>query len=151
MSTQPSIWDDPHASYSASRALRRCVLMGTEAPRIVCLCGSTRFKQVFIAENARLTMLGFIVLSVGFFGHGNERLLSVEEKTALDELHKRKIELADIVHVLNVGGYTGDSTRSEIQHALNLGKPIVFLEDLNCQAGETLVDALARAAAAYRG
>jgi hypothetical protein len=49
-------------------------------------------------------------------------------KTALDELHKRKIELADEVLVLNVGGYIGKSTRSEIDHAERLGKPVRYLE-----------------------
>lgn len=98
-----------------------------ERPAIVCMCGSTRFKQTWIAENARLTLEGNIVLSVGLWGH-HERVYPTEEKKiALDELHKRKIDLCDWVWILDVGGYIGESTRSEIQYAALLGKPIRYL------------------------
>lgn len=79
-------------------------------------------------------MAGKIVLSVGFFMHatGNKHGESVgatpEQKIALDELHKRKIDLADEVFVLNVGGYIGESTRSEIEYAKSLAMPIRYLE-----------------------
>jgi hypothetical protein len=106
----------------------------TNRPKIVCLCGSTRFKDAFDEANYTETMAGNIVLSVGFFMHasGNKHGESIgatpEQKTALDELHKRKIDLADEVLVLNVGGYIGDSTRSEITHAFNHNKPVRWLE-----------------------
>ncbi len=104
-------------------------------PSIVVLCGSTRFYDQFQAENYRLTMAGTIVLSVGFYphatgehGHGEGVGHDSAEKITLDELHKRKIDLADSVRVLNVGGYIGESTRSEIEYAQKLGKPISYLE-----------------------
>ena len=43
-------------------------------------------------------------------------------------LHKQKIDMADEILVLNVGGYVGDSTRSEIEHAIARGKPVRWLE-----------------------
>lgn len=100
-----------------------------EKPRIVCLCGSTKFKQAFIEANFKETMAGRIVLSVGWFSHtdGNIYQPTPEEKLALDELHKRKIDLCDEVYVLDVDGYIGDSTRSEIRYAHATGKPIRFL------------------------
>lgn len=94
---------------------------------IVCLCGSTKFKQAWIAENARLTGEGFIVLSVGFWGHHERIAPSPEIKLQLDELHKRKIDLCDWVYVLDIGGYIGSSTKSEIEYATALGKPIKYL------------------------
>lgn len=99
-------------------------------PEIVCLCGSTRFKQAFIDANFRETMAGRIVLSVGWFGHADGAVYTPtsEEKAALDELHLRKIDLADRLLVLNVGGYVGDSTRREIEYATRTGKPTAFLE-----------------------
>ena len=112
-----------------------------DKPKIVCLCGSTRFKGAFDEANYRETMAGHIVLSVGFFLHrpadqGREKnqegcmySCTAEQKVALDELHKRKIDLADEVLVLNVGGYIGSSTRSEIEYAKEHGKPIRFLEN----------------------
>jgi hypothetical protein len=83
------------------------------------LCGSARFYDQFQEANYRLTMAGKIVLSIGFYPHAKaEHGEGVgdgsAEKVALDELHKRKIDLADEVYVLNVGGYVGASTRSEI-------------------------------------
>lgn len=101
-----------------------------ERPKIVCLCGSTRFKAEFEGANTRLTCDGIIVLSVGSFElHG--RLRGEAEKDAkamLDWLHKRKIDLADEVLVLNVCGYIGESTRSEIDYAIAHGKPVRYLE-----------------------
>ena len=103
-------------------------------PRVVCLCGSTRFKEAFDEANYQETMAGRIVLSVGFYMHatGNRHGEGVGatpgQKVALDVLHKRKIDLADEVLVLNVGGYVGESTRSEIDYAQSHGKPIRWLE-----------------------
>lgn len=102
-------------------------------PRIVVLCGSTRFYDAFQKANYDFTMAGKIVLSVGFYphtdtGHGEGVGHDSAEKIALDELHKRKIDLADEVFVLNVGGYIGDSTRSEIKYAKKVKKPIAYLE-----------------------
>lgn len=107
-----------------------------DIPKIVVLCGSTRFYDEFQAANYRFTMQGLIVLSVGFYPHAVEKSGHGEgvghdsvEKVALDELHKRKIDLADSVFVINVGGYVGRSTLSEIRYAVNVGKPIEWLED----------------------
>ena len=105
-------------------------------PEIVCLCGSTRFKGEFEKANESLTLQGKIVLSVGFFSRStpDEAARGVYagvtgvQKAELDVLHKRKIDLADRVLVLNVGGYIGNSTRSEILYAEAHGKPVDFLE-----------------------
>ena len=94
---------------------------------IVCMCGSTRFKQAWISENARLTGEGQIVLSVGLWGHHEQVFPTNEQKAMLDALHKRKIDLCDWVWVLDVGGYIGESTRSEIAYATKLGRPVRYL------------------------
>lgn len=99
-----------------------------EKPEIVCLCGSTRFYETFQKENFRLTMEGCIVLSIGCNTKSDEGLkLIKEDKIKLDELHKRKIDIADRVLVLNVNGYIGDSTRSEINYAIDHEKKIDYL------------------------
>lgn len=110
---------------------------GGERPEIVVLCGSTRFYDEFQEANYNLTMAGKIVLSVGFYPHGKAEHGHGEgvghdsaEKVALDELHKRKIDLADRVFVLNVDGYVGESTRSEVEYAKANGKPVEYLEPL---------------------
>lgn len=108
-------------------------LREAERPRIVCLCGSTRFMQAFQEANLRETIAGRIVLSVGCNTKSDADIMvaggmTPAEKEALDALHKRKIDLADEILVLNVGGYIGSSTRSEIAHARATGKPIRWLE-----------------------
>ena len=110
-------------------------VLSQSKPRVVCLCGSTRFKDAFDEATYQETMAGRIVLSVGFFMHatGNRHGENVgatpEQKIALDELHKRKIDLADEVYVLNVNGYIGSSTRSEIDYAIAHNKPVRYLEE----------------------
>ncbi len=46
----------------------------------------------------------------------------------LDDMHKRNIDMTDSIYVINVGGYIGESTRSEIEYAQNHGKKISYLE-----------------------
>jgi len=105
-------------------------------PRIVCLCGSTRFWREFQAASLRETMAGRIVLSIGAAsGTDDEHFGNLPRdeydrvKAMLDELHKRKIDMADEILVLNVGGYIGNSTRSEIEYARRLHLPIRYLEE----------------------
>ena len=77
----------------------------------------------------RLTLEGYIVISVGLFGHsGDDEVWKPGTKEMLDDMHLRKIELADEIFVINVGGYIGESTRREIEYAENTGKKIYYLE-----------------------
>ncbi len=92
--------------------------------KVVTLCGSTRFKDEFIAVEKRLTLEGNIVLSVGFFGEVGD-----SAKEMLDDIHKRKIDMADEILVINVDGYIGSSTQSEIEYAKAAGKPVRYLEN----------------------
>lgn len=112
-------------------------------PKIVCLCGSTRFKEYFVEHNLKETLAGNIVLSIGcdmrsddaIFGHLSKDEFE-EVKTKLDELHKRKIDLADEVLILNVSGYIGESTQSELDYAIKHGKHVRMLEGgvtYNCE------------------
>lgn len=104
-------------------------------PTVVCLCGSTRFYEAFQRANYEETMAGKIVLSVGFYphsagqAHGEGVGCTPEQKEALDQLHFRKIDMADEILVLNVGGYVGTSTEREIAYAKAHDKPIRWLEE----------------------
>lgn len=103
---------------------------------VVTLCGSTRFKDAFMAAQKRLTLEGYIVISVGLFGHSGDSEVweqmdegtLTKTKEMLDDMHKRKIDMSDGIYVLNVGGYIGSSTRSEIEYALAHGKTVSYLE-----------------------
>ena len=105
--------------------------------RVVNLCGSTRFKDAFAETQKRLTLDGCIVISVGLFGHSgdlevwdgmDEGELSSTKKMLVD-MHKRKIDMADEIFVIDVDGYIGESTQSEIDYARGKGMPIRRLSE----------------------
>lgn len=96
---------------------------------VITLCGSTRFKDQFLEAQKRLTLAGNIVISVGLFGHSaDDEVWTEGTKEMLDDMHKRKIDMADRIYVINVNGYIGSSTRSEIEYARKEGKQVLFLE-----------------------
>lgn len=105
-----------------------------EKPKIVCLCGSTRFMEAFFDAGWYFTLEGWIVLSIGVCkhvspedGHGAEAI-GQDCADMLDELHFRKIDLADQVFILNVDGYIGESTAKEIAYAKRKDKEVLYLE-----------------------
>ncbi|MDQ1218029.1 hypothetical protein [Microbacterium arborescens] len=93
-------------------------------PEIVCICGSARFVSEMRAANRDLTFAGVIVVAPG----EADETVTDEQKTLLDALHLRKIDLADRVLVVNPGGYLGESTRQEITYARAAGKPVSFTD-----------------------
>ena len=103
---------------------------------VITLCGSTRFKAAFEEVNKQLTLKGYIVISVGLYGHSGDAEVweNMDEgtltrtKAMLDDMHKRKIDMAEAIFVINQGGYIGDSTASEIAYAVRNGKKVYFLE-----------------------
>ena len=105
--------------------------------KVITLCGSNRFKNEFMEAQKRLTLEGNIVISVGLFGHSgdNEVWENMDEgtltrtKEMLDDMHKRKIDMSDEIYVINVGGYIGTSTKSEVEYAEATGKTVRYLEE----------------------
>ena len=105
--------------------------------KVITLCGSTRFKDAFLDAQKKLTLEGNIVISVGLFGHSGDSEVweNMDEgtltktKEILDDMHKRKIDMADEIFVINVGGYIGSSTKSEIEYAIATGKAVRYLEE----------------------
>lgn len=97
--------------------------------KVITLCGSTKFKDDFLKEQKRLTLEGNIVISVGLFGHsGDDEVWTENIKEMLDDMHKRKIDMADEIFVINKGGYIGESTKSEIEYAIKTGKKVSYME-----------------------
>lgn len=125
--------------------MRRTIDLPDQFPTIVCLCGSTRFSRAVQDAQLKETLEGRIVLTIGcdlrsdeqifeeMFGPEILRRVRVQNtidrlKRQLDDLHLRKIDLADEVYILNAGGYIGESTHRELQYAVDLGKRVRFLE-----------------------
>lgn len=97
--------------------------------KVITLCGSTKFKEDFLREQKRLSLEGNIVISVGLFGHsGDDEVWCAGTKEMLDDMHKRKIDMADEIYVINKNGYIGTSTKSEIEYAKKTNKKVNFME-----------------------
>ena len=99
---------------------------------IITLCGSTKFKDEFFNVQKELSLKGYVVLSLGLFGHSGDSQ-AWSKKNVLDEIHKQKIDMSSSIFVIDVGGYIGESTKSEIEYAQNKGKKVYFYShnDLN--------------------
>lgn len=106
-----------------------------ERPKIICLCGSTRFTREMLIKQWELTKQGYIVVSWcalpdDYFEGEDKTHIGDQEgvKELIDKVHLRKIDLADEVFVLNIGGYIGESTSNEIHYAKVVGKPVKYME-----------------------
>lgn len=107
----------------------------------ITLCGSSRFPEAFHLANLHFSLLGHQVFSLGCFGHADEPTgakfltsdgdMTAAEKQRLDRVHFRKIEMSDMIVVINVGDYIGTSTKREIAHAESLGKRVIYLYPRN--------------------
>jgi len=104
--------------------------------KIITLCGSTKFKKEFLKVQKELTLKGNIVLSLNVFTQSEDKDIwnDMDEekrnktKEMLREMHYIKIDMSDEIFVINVNGYIGDATKSEIEYALKNGKKVNFLE-----------------------
>lgn len=94
---------------------------------VITLCGSTKFKDLFIEIAKYLTLQGNIVLMPNVYGHSGD-VFTDAQKFMLDDMHKRKIDMSNSIFVINKGGYIGESTKSEIEYARRQHKKIIFLE-----------------------
>ena len=110
-------------------------------PKIICICGSTRFIEKMAVLSWELEKEGNIVIGMHLLpiNYLDKNALDITDNVAesqgvkkdIDELHLRKIDLAHEILVVNIDGYIGDSTRSEIEYAEKIGKPVRFLEKQN--------------------
>lgn len=98
-------------------------------PKVITLCGSSRFLEVFERQNAELTLRGNVVFSIAVTSTAQAGELPSAQKGILDAVHLHKIRLSDEILVLNVGGYIGESTRREINFAQKIGRTVRYLED----------------------
>lgn len=97
---------------------------------IITLCGSIKFKTEFMKVQEKLTLKGNIVLTPNFFSDMSNGI-NLETKKMLDKMHRQKIDMSDEVFIINVKGYIGESTKSEIEYAKAKGKKISYLENIN--------------------
>ncbi|MDQ7094265.1 hypothetical protein REC12_11760 [Desulfosporosinus sp. PR] len=95
--------------------------------KVITLCGSTKFKDDFLRIQKELTLQGNIIISIGSFEHYDKEIFTAETIEMLGEMHKRKIDMADEIYVINKNGYIGNSTRNEIEYATLTGKKVNYM------------------------
>lgn len=97
--------------------------------RVITVCGSMKFKEEFFKAEKELTLEGKVVLLPVMNDIISDSSESESIKQMLGEIHKRKIDLADEIFVINKNGYIGSSTKAEIQYAKTHGKKVRFLQE----------------------
>ena len=100
----------------------------------ITLCGSTRFKTAFEEWNHKLAISGHTVYSLSLFGREEQDIhkegnitISEQDKITLDLVHLDKILNSDAIVVIDVDGYTGFSTKREIQWARMKSKRVFWI------------------------
>ncbi|MDH6365213.1 hypothetical protein M2139_002215 [Enterococcus sp. PF1-24] len=94
--------------------------------KVITLCGSTRFKDEFREIEAKLALVGAAVFSVGFFEKSEGIEITKEQEKLFKQLHFSKIDLSDEIFVIDVNGYIGESTRKEIDYAMQNNKVVRY-------------------------
>lgn len=114
------------AEYDVNDCKKELRKLGREVPKIICLCGSMRFTEIFKAKEQAISLEGNIALTPLLWMNK----ASDKYKEICDKTHKHKIDICDEVFVINKDGYIGESTRNEIEHAFKKGKVINYLEPI---------------------
>lgn len=95
-------------------------------PEVITICGSSKFKNAILGVTQRFTLQGKIVINHGFFHHQDMVPITEKQKTMLDNLMFRKIDISDRIHVVNTNGYKGSTTIAAIEYAQMKGKRITY-------------------------
>ena len=93
---------------------------------VITLCGSMRFREEFARLDAELSLAGHVVLTPVTLDPAADP--TADERELLSRIHLQKIAMSDQIFIVNVGGYFGESTRRELNHARSLGVAVRFLE-----------------------
>lgn len=99
--------------------------------KIITVCGSLRFYKEMMKITEKMELQGNCML-VPIYNPArpNKDDFTKENALMLDKMHKERIKLADAILVVNVDGYIGNSTKSEIEFAKSLNKEILYYTDL---------------------
>lgn len=98
--------------------------------KVITMCGSLKFKKEFMEYAEKLELEGNCVLSVIYPTNEDKDYYTEEQADILDKMHKQKIDMSDSIFVVNVGGYIGNSTKSEIEYAKKHNKEVLYLENI---------------------
>lgn len=97
-------------------------------PIVVCLSGNQRSRLDYEAACTRETLAGRVVLTHGWYGASKDEAPDAKLKAELDELQKRRIDMADQVLVIAPRGLINMDSAGDITYAKNAGKTVVFFD-----------------------
>lgn len=98
--------------------------------KIITVCGSYKFKKEMVEITEKMALQGNCMITPIELTKSNKEDYTENEILIIDKMHKEKIKLADTILVVNVNGYIGNSTNSEIEYAKSLNKEILYYTDL---------------------
>lgn len=99
--------------------------------KIITICGSMKFVREMMEISEKVELQGNVVLMPIYNpSRPNKEAFTNEEVLILDKLHRERIKLSDAILVVNVNGYIGSSTKSEIEYAKSLNKEVIYYTDL---------------------
>lgn len=99
--------------------------------KIITICGSMKFVRKMMEISEKVELQGNVVLMPIYNpSRPNKEAFTNEEVLILDKLHRERIKLSDAILVVNVNGYIGSSTKSEIEYAKSLNKEVIYYTDL---------------------
>lgn len=99
-----------------------------EKAKVITMCGSYKYMKEIVFHTERLELEGNCVLAPIDLTK-DKSAYTPKDFNLLGLLHKQKIDMSDAIFVVNVNGYIGDSTKSEIEYAMQKGKEILYLEN----------------------
>ena len=98
--------------------------------KVITICGSMRYSKEMMRISEELELKkGYAVIQCVYNVDG----LKYEgvDASILDKIHRKKIDISDAIYVVNIDGYIGKSTKSEIEYATNNGKEVIYHETIN--------------------
>ncbi len=93
--------------------------------KIITICGSYKYIDKIKEVAEKLALDGNCVITPIDITRPKDEYTK-EEILQLGKMHKEKIKISDAINVVNVNGYIGENTQSEIDLAKELGKEIVY-------------------------
>lgn len=98
--------------------------------KVITICGSMRYSKEMMKISEELELKnGYAVIQCVYNVDG----LKYEgmDASILDKIHRKKIDISDAIYVVNIDGYIGNSTKNEIEYAINNGKEVIYHEKIN--------------------
>lgn len=98
--------------------------------KVITLCGSHKFREMFSVIKRELTMQGYIVIDPYIFDQDieHDKQFVEQNEDLLITAHEKRILMSDGIYVINQDGYTGDSVEREIKFAIDHDKFVMTLE-----------------------